>query len=80
MKKICKLVTKVLIILLFVCIICYSLATFTECPILSDMRTIWIETAMSTADHQWLATKFFPKYVVDEVMSKRIDRYVEIGI
>ena len=80
MKKTCSVIFKILIILISIFIVLYSLATFTECPILSDMRTIWIETAMSTADHQWLATKFFPKSVVDEVISKRVDRYEEIGV
>lgn len=76
MKKVCF----VFLVLLLIFIICYSLATFTKCPILSEMKDIWIETAMSTGDHQWLATKFFPKYVIDEVMDKRVDRYEEIGV
>lgn len=54
--------------------ITYGLATFTNIPVLSTMRTIWIETAMTTGEHKWLATKFFPKFVVEEVMaSKHID-------
>lgn len=80
MKKVCLIFLKVFLVLLLIFIICYSLATFTKCPILSDMKDIWIETAMSTGDHQWLATKFFPKYVIDEVMDKRVDRYEEIGV
>ena len=80
MKKVCLVFLKVFLVLLLIFIICYSLATFTKCPILSEMKDIWIETAMSTGDHQWLATKFFPKYVIDEVMDKRVDRYEEIGV
>lgn len=58
----------------------YSLVTFTNIPILSDMRNIWIETAMTTADHQWLATKFFPQSVIDEVMSKKVEDTGKIGV
>ena len=78
MKKVCLVFLKVFLVLLLIFIICYSLATFTKCPILSEMKDIWIETAMLTGDHQWLATKFFPKYVIDEVMDKRVDRYEDI--
>lgn len=53
-------------------ILCYLLATFTECPVLSDARTLWIETAMTTGDHQWLA-KIFPQSVIDKVMSKQVN-------
>ncbi len=58
----------------------YLVVTFTNIPILSDMRNIWIETAMTTADHQWLATKLFPKSVIDEVMSKKVEDTGKIGI
>ena len=58
----------------------YLVVTFTNVPVLSTMRDIWIETAMTTGDHQWLATKFFPKSVVDKVMSKKVDDTGEIGI
>lgn len=50
----------------------YLLAAYTECPVLSDARTLWIETAMTTGDHQWLA-KIFPQSVIDEVMSKQVN-------
>lgn len=50
----------------------YFLAAYTECPVLSDARTLWIETAMTTGDHQWLA-KIFPQSVIDEVMSKQVN-------
>lgn len=51
--------------------ITYVLAVFTEMPLLGDARTLWIETAMTTGEHQWLATRFFPKTVIDKVMSKQ---------
>lgn len=58
----------------------YLIVAFTNIPILSDMRNIWIETAMTTADHQWLATKLFPKSVIDEVMSKKVEDTGKIGV
>lgn len=51
----------------------YCVTAFTNCPGLSTLRNIWIETAMTTGEHQWLATKFFPKSVIDDVMSKQIN-------
>ena len=69
-----------LVILFVVMALCYCLATFTKFPILSQMKDIWIETAMTTADHQWLATKLFPEYVVNEVMAKKVDDTGVIGV
>lgn len=61
-------------------VVMYLVVAFTNVPILSDMRNIWIETAMTTADHQWLATKLFPKSVIDKVMSNKIEDSGEVGI
>ena len=38
-------------------------------PGISALRDLWIETAMTTYEHQWLATSFFPEWLVDKVMS-----------
>lgn len=51
----------------------YGVTSFTECPGLSTLRNIWIETAMTTGEHQWLATKFFPDFVIEKVMAKQIN-------
>ena len=37
---------------------------------ITKWRTIYIETAMTTNSHQWLATWFLPKDIIDDVMSK----------
>ncbi len=50
----------------------YALSAFTECPILSDARNIWIETAMTTGEHQWLAA-LYPQFVVRRVMSRQVN-------
>lgn len=62
------------------CVLFYLLVAFTNIPILSEMRNIWIETAMTTADHQWLATKLFPESVINKVMSNKIEDSGEVGI
>lgn len=37
------------------------------------LRNMYIETALSTMNHRWLATSFFPKSVVEEVRQGMID-------
>jgi len=46
----------------------YCIAVFTDIPFIAKWRTIYIETAMSTMTHQWLATAFIPKSVIDKVV------------
>lgn len=46
----------------------YGLAVFSNIPFIKKWRTIYIETAMSTMTHQWLATAFIPSSVVNDVM------------
>lgn len=48
----------------------YCMAVFSEIPVLAKWRTIYIETAMSTKTHQWLATAFIPGFVIDKVMAQ----------
>lgn len=50
----------------------YAVTAFSEFPILSDCRDLWIETAMTTGDHQWLA-KVFPESVIEKTMSKQVN-------
>ncbi len=50
---------------------CYYAFTFINIPPLRFMRNLWIETAMTTMRHQWLATYFFPDFIIDEVMSQQ---------
>ena len=51
----------------------YLTFTFSSIPFIAKLRTLYIETAMTTMTHQWLATMFFPQSVIDEVM----DHYYE---
>ena len=49
----------------------YCVAVFSPIPFIAKWRAIYIETAMGTMTHQWLATAFIPSFVIDDVMGKR---------
>lgn len=49
----------------------YLFLIYSTHPFISNWRTIYIETAMTTNTHQWLATAFIPKDIIDEVMFNR---------
>ena len=51
----------------------YAVVIFGNIPFVTKWRNIWIETAMTTDQHKWLATCFFPKYLIDEVMNAQVD-------
>ena len=57
----------------------YCTAVFSNIPFISKYRTIWIETAMQTMRHQWLATKFIPPAVVGAV-TEQMDKAKEAQI
>lgn len=46
----------------------YLLFTFSGVPFFVKWRTLYIETAMGTMSHQWLATAFLPDSVIREAM------------
>lgn len=46
---------------------------FTNIPFIKNLRDAYIETAMSTMTHQWLAEWFFPESVIDEVVNRMHD-------
>lgn len=46
----------------------YLLFAFSGIPFIAKWRTLYIETAMSTMTHQWLATAFLPDSVIQETM------------
>lgn len=46
----------------------YTLFAFSRIPFIAKWRTLYIETAMSTMTHQWLATAFLPEFVVEDAM------------
>ena len=46
----------------------YLLFAFSGIPFIVKWRTLYIETAMGTMTHQWLATAFLPGFVIQEAM------------
>ena len=49
----------------------YFFLCYTNIPFVAKWRTIYIETALSTMRHQWLATKLLPQDVVQEVRDQQ---------
>ena len=47
----------------------YCLFAFSDIPFIAKWR--YIQTAMDTMNHQWLATAFLPQSVIDEAMAAR---------
>lgn len=66
-------------VLLLTLIFSYAILVFSSIPFIKYWRTIYIETAMTTADHQWLATAFIPKYIIDDVMKNKNDTLDAVG-
>ena len=62
-----KTIVWVVSILLFL-ILGYCIAVFSNIPFIKKWRGLYIETAMTTGKHQWLATAFIPGYIIDDVM------------
>ena len=57
----------------------YAVIVCSDIPFIDYWRTIWIETAMTTKSHQWLATLFFPQEVINSVMSNQYEEPEVIG-
>lgn len=49
----------------------YPFLLYTPTAFVTRWREWYIETAMGTMTHQWLATAFIPHDIIEEVMSKR---------
>ena len=59
--------------LFFVTVVGYSVVAFGHIPFVQKWRNIWIETAMTTDQHKWLAQSFFPDWLIKDVMSRQVD-------
>ena len=62
---------RVTLIVVLILEILYCVAIFSSIPFIRTLRDIYIDTAMSTMSHQWLATAFIPKDIIDQVVSRR---------
>lgn len=62
---------RLLVLVIFLVTIAYPFCLYTENGFITKWRTLYIETAMSTLSHQWLATAFIPQSIIDEAMANR---------
>ncbi len=74
-QKLKKSVVALLVfsIVLVLGVVGYVTVVFGNIPFFVKWRNIWIETAMTTDQHKWLATWFFPDNLVENVMSEQVD-------
>ena len=77
MSKKQKIIIWIVSILMFM-ILGYCTAVFSNIPFIKKWRDIYIETAMTTGKHQWLATAFIPGYIIDDV-TKFVQREIRRG-
>lgn len=61
-------VAVVLLSILLALEVLYCVAIFTDIPGIKRLRNLYIQTAMTTKSHQWLATAFIPNDIVRDVM------------
>lgn len=60
-------------VLVLFCVVSYVTIVFGNIPFIVKWRNIWIETAMTTDQHKWLATAFFPDSLIKEIMDAQVD-------
>lgn len=72
MSKKQKIIIWIVAILMFL-VLGYCTAVFSNIPFIKKWRGIYIETAMTTGKHQWLATAFIPGYIIDDVMRPALE-------
>lgn len=68
-----SIVALIMAIIFFTVVVGYSVVAFGHIPVVEKWRNIWIETAMTTDQHKWLAKSFFPDWLVKDVMSRQVD-------
>ncbi len=78
-KNIRKNVTRFIAVFLSTAALLYFVAIYSNIPFIAKCRNLYIETAMSTMTHQWLATKFIPKSVIDKAISQRDNADIKEG-
>lgn len=57
-------------ITLVVLVCLYLFCVYTTVPFVANLRSLYIETAMTTMEHQWLATYFIPHSVIADTMAE----------
>nr|WP_312576180.1 phosphodiester glycosidase family protein [Sedimentibacter sp.] len=78
-KKIRKSIIRFTAVFLSTFLLLYLTAIYSNIPFIAKYRTLYIETAMSTMTHQWLATSFIPKSVIDAAINQRDNTDIKKG-
>ena len=60
-----------LVVAVIMATVVYPYLLYTDNEFISKWRALYIETAMGTMTHQWLATAIIPQDIIDEVMKTR---------
>lgn len=69
------------IITLLILLAMYLIFAYAQFPFVTNLRRMYVETAMGTLNHRWLATALLPDTVVDEIMSAQYEaRNSQIGL
>lgn len=82
-KKKKSLGRRLLVLFLILAILAglYLTAVYSDIPFIAKWRTAYIQTAMNTLSHQWLATAFIPRSVIDKVVADMAAaREAQIGV
>lgn len=59
----------------------YLLVVYSSIPILVSLRNMYIQTAMATLNHKYLATALFPSELIDELMLRQYEaEYNSVGL
>jgi exopolysaccharide biosynthesis protein len=59
----------------------YYTAVYSSIPFIAKWRDVYIQTAMTTLSHQWLATAFIPQSIIDQSLAGMQETlYSQIGI
>ncbi len=53
--------------------LCYFMCVYSQNPFITKWRTIYIETAMDTLNHKWLATSIIPSDIIQDVLDQRAE-------
>lgn len=73
-KKRSGLKTAAIILTVLLCLeILYCIAIFSDIPFVKRLRYMYIETAMTTMSHHWLAEAFIPQDIIQGVLKERGD-------
>lgn len=57
--------------------LCYFFCVYSQNSFITKWRTIYIETAMDTLNHKWLATSIIPDDIIQDVMDQRAQALAE---